>query len=63
MRIVFRPEARAEVLEAKAWYEQQAPGLGFEFARAVEASKSCRLTSPEFHKLHASTSVTVQCAS
>jgi toxin ParE1/3/4 len=47
MRVAFRPEARAEVLEAKSWYEQQAPGLGLEFARAVDASVSSAVRTPE----------------
>jgi len=47
MRIAFRPEARAEVLEAKAWYEQRSPGLGLEFARAVDASISSAVRTPE----------------
>ena len=47
MRVAFRPEARAEALEAKAWYEHQAPGLGLEFARAVEASISSAVRTPE----------------
>jgi hypothetical protein len=47
MRIAFRPEARVEVLEAKAWYEQQAPGLGFEFARTVEAAISAAARTPQ----------------
>ena len=38
MRVLFRPEAKAEALEAKAWYEAHVPGLGYEFARALEAS-------------------------
>lgn len=38
MRIVFRPEARFEALEAKAWYDDRAVGLGLEFARALEAA-------------------------
>ena len=37
-RFVFRPEARDELLEAQAWYEQRAAGLGAAFARAVEAA-------------------------
>ncbi|MDP2821933.1 MAG: type II toxin-antitoxin system RelE/ParE family toxin [Sulfuritalea sp.] len=38
MRLVFRPEARQELLEAQAWYEKRSPGLGFEFARAVDTA-------------------------
>jgi hypothetical protein len=37
-RFVFRPEARDELLEAQAWYEQRAAGLGAALARAVEAA-------------------------
>ena len=38
MRVLFRPEARAEILEAKEWYEASVPGLGLEFARALDAA-------------------------
>ena len=35
-QIHFRPEAGAEVLEARRWYEERQPGLGARFAAAVE---------------------------
>jgi len=38
MRVLFRPEARAEALDAKEWYETHVPGLGYEFARALDAA-------------------------
>jgi ParE toxin of type II toxin-antitoxin system, parDE len=38
MRVVFRIEAQKELLEARAWYEERSPGLGFEFARAVDVA-------------------------
>jgi plasmid stabilization system protein ParE len=38
MRVVFRPEARNELLAAQAWYESRAAGLGLEFARVVDAA-------------------------
>lgn len=38
MRLVFRPEARREILVAQSWYEDRAPGLGLEFARAVDVA-------------------------
>ncbi|MBK6726061.1 MAG: type II toxin-antitoxin system RelE/ParE family toxin [Xanthomonadales bacterium] len=47
MRVVFRPEARLEVLEAKAWYEARVPGLGMEFARALEVAVHSANRSPE----------------
>lgn len=31
----FRPEAEAEIREAFLWYQEQAPGLGYDFLRAV----------------------------
>ena len=46
MRLVFRPEARQELLEAQAWYELRSPGLGFEFARAVDAALAMALRMP-----------------
>lgn len=38
MHLVFRPEAQKELLDAEAWYEERAVGLGFEFARAVDVA-------------------------
>lgn len=38
MQLIFRPEALAELLAAQAWYEARSPGLGSEFARAVDAA-------------------------
>ena len=32
----FRPEAVADVLEARRWYEEQEPGLGDAFADSLE---------------------------
>ena len=44
MRVLFRPEARVELLDAQAWYETRSAGLGLEFARAFEAAlqSACR---------------------
>ncbi len=38
MHLVFRPEAQQELLDAMAWYEERGVGLGFEFARSVDAA-------------------------
>ncbi len=46
MRILFRPEARAELLEAQAWYESRATGLGLEFARVVDAAVASASRDP-----------------
>ncbi len=47
MRILFRPQARTEVLEAQAWYESRATGLGLEFARSVDAAVASAVRNPE----------------
>ena len=39
MTVVFRPEAEAELLESQAWYEECSPGLGLDFARAVDTGR------------------------
>lgn len=46
MRLVVRPEAQVELLEAQAWYEQRSTGLGFEFARAADAAVARALRMP-----------------
>ena len=46
MRVVFRPEARAEALDAQVWYESRSPGLGLEFARALDAALASALRDP-----------------
>jgi plasmid stabilization system protein ParE len=43
----FRPQARAEFLDARNWYERQERGLGFEFRDAVEALLSRIEANPE----------------
>ena len=47
MRIIFRPEARVESLEACNWYESRSSGLGLEFVRALEAALAAALRNPE----------------
>ena len=46
MQLLFRPEAEDELLEAQAWYEARSPGLGLEFARAVDAAAAAVLRNP-----------------
>ena len=46
-RISFRPQARAEVRAAKAWYEEQVPGLGLEFVRALDGAIAAVGESPD----------------
>jgi plasmid stabilization system protein ParE len=39
-KLLIRPEAEAEIVEAHNWYKLQAEGLSSEFLRAVEACLS-----------------------
>lgn len=38
LNIVFRASADAQLVAAKAWYDQQRHGLGDEFARSLESA-------------------------
>ena len=49
MLVVLRPDAENELLDAQAWYESKAPGLGFEFARAADAAVVSALRNPFGH--------------
>lgn len=47
--LIIRAEAEADIEEAFAWYEQQSPGLGAEFIRAVDAALSAIQRHPELY--------------
>lgn len=47
MQVFIRPEALAEVREACRWYDERVPGLGTEFARAVDAAISAAARNPD----------------
>jgi len=44
--LVFRAEAEAELLDARAWYEGERIGLGAIFAAAVETTVALILENP-----------------
>ena len=48
-RVVFTPEADADISESYAWYESREPGLGENFLRCVEV---CLLTILRHPKLY-----------
>jgi plasmid stabilization system protein ParE len=48
-RLVLQPEAEEDIRSARRWYEQQAPGLGLEFLRAVEAAIARIERTPELY--------------
>ena len=39
-RLITRPEAESDIEDAFEWYEDQSPGLGSEFVRAVDVRLS-----------------------
>jgi plasmid stabilization system protein ParE len=48
-RVRLRPGAERDLREARNWYGEQAPGLGEEFLRAVDAALSALPRHPERH--------------
>lgn len=48
--IAFRPEARAELIDAWIWHEEQRPGLGDELEACVEAAVGAAARSPFGHQ-------------
>ncbi len=46
-RLLFRPEARLELLDAQAWYEGNVPGLGEDFAHVVDTALSAIKDAPQ----------------
>ena len=52
-RVVFRPQAEDEVLEAGQWYEAKRPGLGQEFRQALDVLVARIAESPlAFPRVH-----------
>jgi plasmid stabilization system protein ParE len=49
VRLVFRPEARADVIDARAWYERQQPGLGNRFITALDELLARISQTPEIY--------------
>lgn len=50
MLITLRPEAKAEVLSTRAWYDQQVPGLGRSFALAVDNAIAAISENPKAYR-------------
>jgi len=47
MRLTYIEEAREELLEAIAWYEECQPGLGRQFDREIQSAEDAILLHPE----------------
>ena len=55
-RLVFRPQAEAELLDAQRWYEKQRPELGQAFAAAVDSALTGILQNPlAYPRVHGET--------
>ena len=55
-RLVFRPQAEAELLEARGWYESQRAGLGQTFTETVDQALASIVADPLAHpRLHGET--------
>jgi plasmid stabilization system protein ParE len=46
MRLIYHPEAEAELVDAAEYYEERLPGLGAEFLDAVDAAVNVVLSDP-----------------
>jgi len=46
MRLIYHPEAEAELVDAAEYYEEQLPGLGAEFLEAVDAAVDVVVSDP-----------------
>ena len=50
-QIIFRPAAVDDVVEAAAWYEVHAPGLGEELIDEILRATSRAQTNPEMFRI------------
>ena len=46
MRLIYHPEAEAELVDAAEFYEERLPGLGAEFLDAVDAGVDIVVSDP-----------------
>ena len=53
MRLIYHPEAEAELVEAAQFYEHGVPGLGAEFLDGTDHAVKSILRNPEFHRVFA----------
>lgn len=60
MKLIIRPEAEAELLEAIDWYESRGPGLGADLLRCVDACLERIRRHPEAYPVvHRSTRMAI----
>jgi len=46
LRLIVRPEAEADIMEAALWYEGRAPGMGLEVTAELHAAVERALANP-----------------
>ena len=51
-KVIFRREARIDVLDAFRWYEGRSPGLGIEFRNAIDSAIERIARHPETYAAH-----------
>ncbi len=49
-KLIIRPEARMDLLDAFQWYQEQRSGLGFDFKLCVDEVFSKLLKHPSIYK-------------
>lgn len=47
MRLIYHPDAEAELIEAARFYEQRVPSLGGQFLNAAELATGAILDAPQ----------------
>ena len=50
LKLILRPEAEADALEAYRWYSEQLPGLGDDFLSEVERALETIRANPEANR-------------
>jgi plasmid stabilization system protein ParE len=50
-QVIFSRAASAELIEAQAWYEKEAPGWGRRFRHEVDAVIECVSASPQQYSM------------
>ncbi len=51
MIVIFRPHAVEDVIEAAAWYEAHAPGLGEQLIDEILTATHCAQENPELFRI------------
>lgn len=50
-RLIIRPEAESDIIDAAVWYESREAGLGFEVTAEIRAAIKRAVENPKAHML------------